>query len=163
MPPRHRGNSHACGPIQQRVTHGAGDFVNRRIGGRDIQQPALAFIQCEALGFHLQRKLRDLEASEGRALGHRAASEGGTLPVRGIQQPGVCLGDIPLAIRLARDASRAFGLVHGGVADAKASCYFARGGCNRTELDPLGHPGKRHYAIRFAGGLQGSSPASVYS
>jgi hypothetical protein len=35
--------------------------------------------------------------------------------------------------------------------------------CDRAEMDPLGHPGKRHYAIRFAGGLQGSSPASVCS
>ena len=68
---------HARGPIQQRVTHGAGDFINRRIGGRDIQQAALAFIQCEALGFHLQGKLRDLEPGEGRALGRRAASKWG--------------------------------------------------------------------------------------
>jgi hypothetical protein len=34
-----------------------------------------------------------------------------------------------LAIRLTRDASRAFGLVHGGIADAKASRGFTRGGC----------------------------------
>jgi hypothetical protein len=36
---------HARGPVQQRVAHGAGDFVNRRIGGCDIEQPALAFIE----------------------------------------------------------------------------------------------------------------------
>jgi hypothetical protein len=40
---------HARGPIQQRVTHGAGDFINRRIGGRDIEQAALDFIKCQAL------------------------------------------------------------------------------------------------------------------
>ncbi len=57
------GGNHACDtrrPIQQRVAHGAGDFVNRRIGGRDIQQAALAFVERQALGFDLQRKLRDL-------------------------------------------------------------------------------------------------------
>ncbi len=63
----------ARGPIQQRVVHGAGDFINRRICGRDIQQP------------------------------------------------GACLGDIPFATRFACNAASAFGLVHGGVADAKAS------------------------------------------
>jgi hypothetical protein len=95
---------HTRGPVQQRVAHGAGDFINRRIGGCDIKQPALAFIQCEALGFHLQGELRNLEAGEGRALGRRAASKWGTLRVRGFQQPGACLGDVPLAIGLVRSA-----------------------------------------------------------
>jgi hypothetical protein len=54
------------GPIQQRIAHGAGDFINRGIGGRDIQQPALAFIKCQALGFDLQGKLRNLKPGEGR-------------------------------------------------------------------------------------------------
>jgi hypothetical protein len=43
--------------------------------------------------------LRDLDAGEGRALGRRAASEGGTLRVRGFQQPSACLGDVPLAAK----------------------------------------------------------------
>jgi hypothetical protein len=45
------GGNHARntrGPVQQHVTHGAGDFVNRRIGGGDIQQPALAFVERQA-------------------------------------------------------------------------------------------------------------------
>ena len=117
------------GPIQQRVTHGARDFINRRIGGGDIQQPALAFIKRQALCFDLQSELRDFQPGGGRALSRRAASIQGTLRVCGIQQPGACPGDVPLAIGLAHDTPRAFGLVHGGVADARASCDFARGGC----------------------------------
>jgi hypothetical protein len=88
----------ARGPVQQRVTHGAGDFIDRRIGGRDIKQPALAFIERQALGFDLQRKLRDLQSGEGRALGISAAVERGPLRVCGVQQPSACLGDVPLAI-----------------------------------------------------------------
>jgi hypothetical protein len=49
---------HARGPIQQRVAHGAGDFINRRIGCRYIQQPALAFIQCEALPSLITKPVR---------------------------------------------------------------------------------------------------------
>jgi hypothetical protein len=48
------------GRIQTRVAHGAGDFINRHIGGRAIQQPALAFIKRQALGFDLQGELRNL-------------------------------------------------------------------------------------------------------
>jgi hypothetical protein len=32
-------------------------------------------------------------------------------------------------VRYARDAASTLGLVHGGIADAKASCCFTRGGC----------------------------------
>ena len=53
------------------------------------------------------------------ALGRRAAAKRGTLRVYCFWQPGVCLGDVPLAIGLTRDAASPFGLVHGGVADAR--------------------------------------------
>jgi len=79
--------SHArntCGPIQQRVAHGAGDFINRRIARRDIRQPTLAFIEGQAPGFNLQGELGDLEARDGRVLGRRAAAQRGTLRVRGL-------------------------------------------------------------------------------
>jgi len=65
------GGNHArdtCGPIQQRIAHGAGDFINRRIGSRDVEQPALAFIKRQALGFDLQGELRDIQPGKGCAL-----------------------------------------------------------------------------------------------
>jgi hypothetical protein len=74
---------HARGPVQQRVAHGAGDLINGRIGCRDVEQPALAFIKRQALGFDLQRELRDLQPGERCALGRRAAANRGTLRVRG--------------------------------------------------------------------------------
>ena len=83
---RHGGaHVHACGPIQQRVAHGAGDFINHRIGDGNIQQPALALIKCQALGFDLQGKLRNLQPGKGCALGRRAAAERGALRVGGFQ------------------------------------------------------------------------------
>jgi hypothetical protein len=65
--PRHPGNGLACGPIHQRVAYGAGDFVNRRIGSCDMEQPACAFIKRQALCFDLQGELRDFQPGEGRA------------------------------------------------------------------------------------------------
>jgi hypothetical protein len=75
------GGDHACdtcGPIQQRVAHGAGDFINRRIGGRDIEQAALAFIERQALGFDLKGELRDLEPGEGTSAKSAVANTGVT-------------------------------------------------------------------------------------
>jgi hypothetical protein len=47
--------------------YGAGDFVNRRIGSCDMEQPACAFIKRQALCFDLQGELRDFQPGEGRA------------------------------------------------------------------------------------------------
>ena len=122
---------HARGPVQQRVTHGAGDFVDRRIGGGDIQQPALAFIERQALGFDLQGELRNLEASEARTLGRRAAAKLGTLRVRGIQQPSACLGDIPLARSgLVKPKACMLAMI---CASCAASCTRALPACGRSE------------------------------
>jgi hypothetical protein len=116
-------------PVQQRVPHRAADLVERSIGLGDVEQAALGLIQREALRLHLQRELRDLQPAEGRALRAGATGQGRAGGIGCLGQAAAGLVDVPTAVRLAGNATRPFGLVDGGVADAEATgCLARRGG-----------------------------------
>ena len=55
-------------PVQQGVAHGTGDLVDRAVGGRGVEQPALLGIEGHALGFDLQGQLRHPQPSVRRGV-----------------------------------------------------------------------------------------------
>jgi len=108
-------------PVQQRIAHRAGDLVDRRVGLRDVEQPALVLVQRQALGFHLERQLRDLQPGIGRALGAGASGQGRAVRVGGLDQAAAGLVDVPGAVRLARDPARPLGLAQCCLGQADAA------------------------------------------
>ena len=73
--------------------------------------------------------LRNLPVAWKLALGAGTIRQRRSHWVGGFHQAAAGLVDVPLAVRLAGDAARPFGLVDGGVADAEATGGLAgRGG-----------------------------------